>query len=1140
MGRFDTIEPIPQGRFSNIESIPTLEFISDPFVGAAIPAEETVGRQIDPGQLTEGRSVAELMKTFEDLGLSKIATQQAQERFGGEAKALLDNLGIDIIQFLPLLLADIADDPLNAPEKFINFPSDIANLASTAILGQKLTRTGQPDEPFKITDIRFDQSIFPFGTKEISRDEQLSAREELFQNPLAPILAILPFRPLVKSITRKLRREVTVPAEVVEGVSRETITEVQEPSAQPTAPVEIRPIRPTPKPAVKAKPIVKVAKVTQPKKLVSMPARRAEFRIDVEAESVGVKSTKELPASSFKDLGDFAVVGAEEIVSGAKGFTQFSEVMTKRFGESIKPHLEKIHRDAREIAGGKEASFVRLRNFHESISTKPFGPGSLRDAILLQTRKEFAQVARDVKLTPKQKRIRRQEIKNEVTKLEAQKRGIAIRTTPAGNTVPSVRNTGVFVPEDFATYENFKDIRGRLSKTPTIALQEIDGSLSAQVKSELPKQAGPAERYVTFRTRDIKKMQLEFNKDQSSQISGILKELKNNQLAEVTKTLGRIDTQMAKTKPETLAKRLKFTGDIEVLKAAQETRLYFDRILELQNEMRRLREQKQIPRRSFYTPDILRRISIFEKAFGHDKTTFDIMERPELPDFIQPNKPFNPRELAKRGNIEFNQKELNISKLMDSYANTASRDIFNTEIIQNNKAFAQQLRAMGKESSAKFIEDFTAESFAGVKGSIDRAFQLNTKASKALTRFRTALNRSVFPLNVAWSLTVQTSSAALTVARYGVKNSAKGMFDWFGNSTLRVDILNNAYSAVVKNSKDARTSKQDVGSVGSGRIVSRPSRFDNMVDASNGLTDWIERELTGWSIATAKLKGQELGLKGRSLWEYASDGGAKTQSMYNLEDAPAILRNQLIKTGAPFQTFRFELYNTAKEFAGKTGTPPGTTKQRIGQLTRFTGSIMAINYIWSQTTGKEPWDLRAFIPFYNSTIGPIFGEDVGRALPAPVGIVKEGVEAVQAVFKEGIKDVMQKGDWTKLRRWTLKYLTGFAGIPAGGQINRTVDGIIATSKGGDFTPTGRMRYPITEIEDQIIAITAGKYATKGGREYLDNRFNRRNLVNRLLKPNAEILLLPFEAGSNVQPFRVPLKGAKPKRRKKSKGKPVIK
>lgn len=767
-----------------------------------------------------------------------------------------------------------------------------------------------------------------------------------------------------------------------------------------------------------------------------------------------------------------------------------------------------------------ESGIADLRTFHDATTLSKEG---FDRSIQKKVAERFKEIARDKTLGPKVKRVKRKQLKNLMTKLQAEESGIATRETQARNIKGAIRRSGVFVPKEFAEYKNFKEIKGRLSKDPVTAIQEMDGALTAEAKAKLTGQQGPVERLVLRRTQRMMLMRNKFNNDVSATFKKMSKGLSESQRKEAFKVLSKISRTGAKADPARLVKSgeiSKITKDPAVVKFAQEARKTFDHLLEIQNEFRRKRNQSTIPRRDFYTPDILKEATIWDKAQFWNKNPREIMTGPDLPDFIKPDKPFNPRELAKKGLLKEFEKVNDLGELLESYANTASRDIFNTSIIQNNKAFAQQLRSMGFESNARYIEDWTAEAFTGVKAGIDRAFQVSNTASKVMTKFRKALNLSVFPLNFAWNITVQTSSSGLTVARYGVKNSAKGAFDWFTNKSLRQEIAKKAYSAVIKQDRASRVTKQDVGVGSSGRIQFKRNKLETAVDAANFFTEWTEKHLTGWSVATGRRKGIELGFKDQALWDYASDAGAKTQSMYNFEDAPAILRNEIVKTAAPFQTFSFTLYNTAKEFAGKTGMPPATFKQRTGMLLRFAAAVSALNYIGSITTGREPWDMRGFVPFYNVLFGvpeqAITGDPTAfgstRQLPAPTGV------AVQ--FLDGIEELITKGRWDKLRKWLLRFGTGLLGIPGGTQLNKTVEGIITISEGGEFDAAGRMKFPVTEVDDKLIAITMGKWATPGGQAYLDKRANeRKKLANAFLKPNPIELLLDEDTEQQAAPIK---------------------
>ena len=676
---------------------------------------------------------------------------------------------------------------------------------------------------------------------------------------------------------------------------------------------------------------------------------------------------------------------------------------------------------------------------------------------------------------------------------EAEEMGIALRTTKGGKVVPAVRQAGPFVPEEFAKYKDFKDVRaGEFGGTKDITriIQEIDGALPVAKRVKLPEQVGPAEKFVMWRTRDISKMKMDWTAKQEAKLKEMIAEISDEEAMIANKVLEKLNRKAAYVAPEKLVKSLPFsaiTKDVKIIEFAQEARKHFEHLLKEQNTFRKLRNQSEIPHREHYSPHELQKVSLWEKTFGLKKEPFEIIKKPELPDYIKPNKPFNPRELAREGNLPEFAKELNLKKLLEHYTNTAARDIFNTSIVQNNKAFVQQLETMGLPNSARAIQDWTAEAFAGVRAAADRSAALIPTVRAGMNRWRAGLVKGVFPLNVAWNCFVQTSSSVLTLTRYGAINSVDGMIDWITNSAIRKNIKENAYSYIIKTGKAGKITRQDINKGMAKAVKLEKSKLDTMADAFNYLTEWTEKHLTGWSVATAYRAGLERGLKGKALREFASDGGAKTQSMYNLEDLPGMLRSELVKTAAPFQTFSFEVFNTMREFAGKTGVPPDDTAERIKWILRFLAGAAAVNFIGNAAIGRKPWQASSFIPFYGTLVAPMAaalkGKDIGsmstRGLPSPIGI---GIQ-----FFQGANKFMTRRNTTKLRQWAIKYLPGLCGIPGGLQMNRIVDGIIAICNRGVYDSAGRMKFPIYDVKDKIRAIFSGPWSTKGGREYWQKR-----------------------------------------------------
>jgi hypothetical protein len=682
----------------------------------------------------------------------------------------------------------------------------------------------------------------------------------------------------------------------------------------------------------------------------------------------------------------------------------------------------------------------------------------------------------------------------------ANQHGIAIRTTKAGKPALNIKRSGVYVPVSVAEWKRYKDIAPGWfgSKDITRAIQEMDGSLDVKGKAALEGQAGPLEQHVLWRARDIEAMKGDFVRETTDYLKGMFDGLTDAEKVQISKLHdGIISNKMAYIDVEKLAtfNRVEaITTDLKVLSRAQELRKWYDTMRVRQNEMRVKRGQKEIPYRRFYSPHLIREITIWEKTFGGKLTPADLMANVELPDYISPEAAFNPHAMARMGGIADWAREMDASKLAERYANAAASDMFNTSIIQNTKAFADQMDAMGYPSNAQFLRDWAAEVYGGIKGAIDRKANLrpievgkfSLDIRRGMAKYRKMRALAVFPLNISWNAVVQTSSSVLTYARYGNRACLLGGVDWLTNKKLRSEIAENAYSYRVKTEKSGRITRQDVEAGNVSRVQVRRSKLETAQDAANYFTETIERHLTGWSIAAARRHGLANGLKGKGLWEYASDGGGKTQSMYNRADLPGILRNELVKTAAPFQTFAFELYNTMKEVAGQTGMSQGTFRNRMGFLLRLMAGAATVNYIGGALTGREPWELKSFLPFSNFWLEPIVSITTGKQYTgASRGL--PGVASEAYTLMTGAVEYIKTGKTDKLRKFILRYGTAGLGLPGGVQISKTVDGIIAVAEEGVYDNLGAAKFKVQGTSEQVKAILAGPYATEAGKEYLDTR-----------------------------------------------------
>jgi hypothetical protein len=675
----------------------------------------------------------------------------------------------------------------------------------------------------------------------------------------------------------------------------------------------------------------------------------------------------------------------------------------------------------------------------------------------------------------------------------ALKEGVSVRTTKkGGKTTLALRQAGTYVPEEFSKYGKFKDIQPLFGggQDITRAIQQMDGSLSIRGKKQVKGQAGPLERNVLWRTRDITKQKLEFIKEQSARLKSFLTVKPNSKNDTLVNNILR-EIKSGETLAQALKNKrvLALSKDKKLITQAVKLRSWYDDMISDQNALRQLRNQDEIPYRGKYSPEIIRDATIWERVMAKDKKPREIIQGVELPDYIKPNKPFNPRELARDAGIPYEERVKSATRLARNYLVTASKDIFNTSIIQNNKAFIQQLEAMGYEKSGGYLSDWTAEAYAGVKPKLNRAIKIPKKLwgipiEGSMRRFNQARNIAVFPLNFAWNLTTQPSSLAFTVSKYGAKNTMMGLVDWM-NPKVRARARKDYYSFIVKSHKAGRVTRQDVMNLIGENVNIKRTKGEAFYDVATLVTNEMEKILTGMSIQAAYRHGKAKGLTGKALQEYASDGGGKTQSMYNDEDRPAILRSLGAKTLTPYQTFNFEAMNNLREWMGRTGTPPENNRVRVAQLVRFLAAAAVFRMVAKKLANKDiyTWD-RMPMPFSEYWFSPIVKGLTGKEysleynLPSPV--------AVGVRVGKGLKDVYEVGDWKRLRRELITYGTGYLNIPGGVQINRTVDALIAYSKGGVYDRAGKKLFSVKK-EDLKQAIFSGVYSTKEGREYLKKK-----------------------------------------------------
>jgi len=674
---------------------------------------------------------------------------------------------------------------------------------------------------------------------------------------------------------------------------------------------------------------------------------------------------------------------------------------------------------------------------------------------------------------------------------DAYRLGIATRSTKSGKIAPLIRESGIYVKADFMNPEMYVEVSGTsaLLSPPRYLFQQMDrGIFDRKIQQSVH---WPAERTMQARDNFVPRLSQDF-KDRVSEF-GLVDADKSvrTKVFDVADKIDKVrasmtlDDLMEVAEMRSLVSKLSPDMQRRVVGTAMRLRPFYDEMRDMLNKIRVRRGEDAIG----YIEDYMtyaRKTGVWAKFGGWAKGAEEV---PYAFDFMKaPKKITIPQELERLGGLESWELEKDFVLITQNYIDAVSKAIFNTNILQNTKIHAQALLAMGFKSNAAILERWAQECYAGVLPTIEQYIRKLPKPLWAFPYFmRAQLNRAVFPLNFAWNLTVQPSSYLLTPVHVGLRRAIGG-FEYLVNSTARKLIQENVYSWQVKAERFGSVSMQDLEK-SSEVLLSKGNILDRATYYGNFLTRLIESNVTGMSAWAGYQDALARGFTGRKAWQWASDVGAKTQSMYNKEDLPGLLRSRFMGTVAPFQTFSFECFNKVREISfiryGRTGAyqtiaantefGQGLLRIRMLRIAEWIAGMWAWNEATEAIADKTVWHISAFVPFFNLLTG---GSNVANPWnhPIPIQYVSE--------FWTGFNQKMQYDEWDGLREWMVRYH-----VVGGTQINRLLKSMEAISEGGVTDTAGKELFSLdTEDTWEIFrALLMGPYGTKAGVEYLEGK-----------------------------------------------------
>lgn len=314
--------------------------------------------------------------------------------------------------------------------------------------------------------------------------------------------------------------------------------------------------------------------------------------------------------------------------------------------------------------------------------------------------------------------------------------------------------------------------------------------------------------------------------------------------------------------------------------------------------------------------------------------------------------------------------ETDVRVLMDRYIESAAKAIFNNPVIQQNRLHADALEAAGLKGGAELVRNYTDVVWADKPTKLDR--EMNDWPRWARVAFRSApaenkhlLNKAVFTMNLAFNLGVQPASVVNTVARYGFRNSTKGLFLSMNPEFRRWTWENTRSGRAKREAGENLVAEGEARGLSVGDSSKPPSLGDKAERWATWTTSVVERAASAHGAASAYYDGKARGFTGRKLREWMNDGISKTQEDYFRAGLPGNLQNRAAPGWVGFYTYFNGMLNMGRELSGisKTGhyaeyagkTKAETVAKRMRYAVRFVVAAALYDELSHAITGRRPY-----------------------------------------------------------------------------------------------------------------------------------------------------------------------------------------
>lgn len=514
-----------------------------------------------------------------------------------------------------------------------------------------------------------------------------------------------------------------------------------------------------------------------------------------------------------------------------------------------------------------------------------------------------------------------------------------------------------------------------------------------------------------------------------------------NQVGDLLRTVPNED--MASMTAEQIARQYNTSTDIA--SAAQTVRRHFDDMLEAVNEARAAQGRNAIEYREQYMPQWARRGRVSDQA--------GVTEETGLEEIFT--------AFAQRRGAQEADFERNVFRVLDQYHRGAANEVYLQPVVNTLRQMSRELAPINQRA-ASFLNEFIDTGIMKTRpAGWDRAWGIERGTARHRVLQRIALARSLSGLvgNIRWMIFTMPQTLSVTAGKFGVRNTARGMLDYFTDPNIRREVQDLEIFRLKRGSSVGATAGGQLDRLAESVLKTR-REFLN--DFMNVPANFIETVLDGSSAAAARraaIDGVQTGsMTGQGLRNYMNHAIEVTQSVYAPETRALIAQNLMTRSGFPFQTYSTEMWRHVNNLArGKGAGWNQTAAGRLQQATTMITAIVLANELQKMATGRNLATPGSVVPYVgdgvNMAVDGIFGTEFSfsdnlqltafqgdaRRLQQIYGDLQESVDERDGQLIEGVKEYIENGNTRRLRSLAVTWGLGFSGIGGAATVNNIID-----------------------------------------------------------------------------------------------------